>query len=103
MQVPRTVRDFGRIFALMAVASVLLWVSTYHMPDPALGPILTSSAILLYIVAFSHFTRRVVLISVDTRKFLAAALEGNVAAGLVVCGIFYVFVSLVQAGVSLLR
>ena len=100
MELPRTIRDSLRIIALMAVASALLWVSTYRLPDPALGPILTSSAVLLYIVAFSHFTRRVVLPSIDIRRLLGEVYKGNIASAIVVVGVFYVFVQLVLGGLS---
>ena len=103
MVFPRTLKDALRIIVLLVVASLMLWFSTYRLPDPALGPVLTSSSILLYIVAFSHFTRRVVLPSINTQKLLSEVYNGNMAAAVVLVGMFYVFVQLVMAGVALMR
>ena len=101
--VRRFLREVLRTGALLVIASLMLYLSTYHLPDPALGSVLTSSAILLYVVAFSHVTRRIVLPSVDIRHYLAEAHKGNLAAAVVVAAVIWAFISLVQAGVALLR
>lgn len=101
--VRRFLREVLRTGAMLIVASLLLYLSTYHLPDPALGSVLTSSSILLYVVTFSHITRRIVIPSVDLRHFLAEALKGNLAAAVVVAAVLWAFIMLVQSGVALLR
>ena len=99
----RLSKEVLRTGLLLVLASVLLYVSTYHLPDPALGPILTTSAILVFVSSFSHLTRRIVLPSINTGELLAEVKKGNMAAAVVVVGVFYVFIQLVHAGVALLR
>lgn len=89
----RNVRDAIRILLMMAIATGLLYASRLKLPESALSPLLTSSSIVLYLVTFNHIVRRILLPYIDLRTWLEEAKKGNMAAAVVVCGVFYVLIS----------
>lgn len=95
--------DTIRVVAICTVASAFLYLSQdTNLPDAAFGPLLTGSAVLLYLVAFNHITRRLLFPSIDLRAFFTEARNGNIAAAIVAAAVLWVFVSLVQVGAALI-
>ena len=108
-QAQHLLKDTLRVIGLMVVATGLLILSTrWNLPDPAMAPVFTSSAILLYFAALTHIIRRVLFPTLDLVDFMVVILRGDnppqaIGAGLFIFGAFYLTVGLFQTFVSMLR
>lgn len=98
--------DVVRVLALILIASFMLVLAkTTILPDEVLSPLLTASAMVLFLVAFSHLARRILFPDIDLRKLVDSieASDNQIAKGLVFIGVCWILGILCQSFVAMLR
>ena len=100
-------RESARPILMAIGAAFLLWLASWvpsAVGEAALGPLLTSAALVLGMVAFSHVTRRLFFPKLDLQRIALEAVMGhNVAAGIVFLAICLILAVLIGANVAMIR
>jgi hypothetical protein len=95
--------DVIRLVLITLVGAGLLWLSSSRLPDAALSPLLTSTALVLFVAAVSHLTRRILFPHVDLQVFAQRALDSPIAAAIVFSAVVWLLGTLIGVSVGLLR
>lgn len=99
----RSKADVIRLVLITLVGAGLLSLSSRHLPDAALSPLLTSTALVLFVAAVSHLTRRILFPQIDLQQFAQRALEHPIAAAIVFSAVVWLLGTLIAVNVGLLR
>lgn len=99
----RSKHDVTRLVLITLAAGLLLWLSGQRLPDATLAPLFTSTALVLFICAISHLTRRILFPKVDLQALSEKAKEQPLGAALVFMAIVGLLGTLIVVGVMLLR
>lgn len=97
------VSDLLRTLGILAIATALLMLSNNTLPDPALGPLLSSTAIVMYAAAFTYITRRILLPYVQLKKLFVEGAAGSLPAAILACSVIYIMGIIIQSVVVLLK
>lgn len=97
-----TVRGIGR--EILRLAPLLGLAGYVLVGDDSRHVVIFGTAIIFLAVAISHIVRRIIFPYIDLRKFVKEVLEQNsIASAMVLCGFIYLFTSITQALVTLLK
>lgn len=99
----RSKHDVTRLVLITVAAGLLLWLSGQRLPDAALAPLFTSTALVLFICAISHLTRRVLFPKIDLQVMAQKGAEHPLGAALVFTAIVGLLGTLIVVSVMLLR
>jgi hypothetical protein len=100
----RIVKEAALFLSLIGVASLLLVLTNIvFLPDPALSPLLTSTAMIMFIIAIIHLTRILLFPRLDLQALIFRAAETSVGAGIAAAAIIYLLGILIQSVVILLQ
>lgn len=102
----RTTIDTFRVLLICVIASLMLVLSkASDLPDEVFAPLLTSSAMVMYIVAFSHICRRILFPSIDMRTLVNSIYNGSdqMAKAVLAASMCAVTIALFSAFIAMLR
>ena len=95
--------DITRLMWVSSTGALLLWLSSRHLPDATLAPLLTSTALVLFVAAVSHLTRRILFPQIDLQCFAQRAFDTPLAAAVVFASVVWLLGTLIAVSVGLLR
>lgn len=98
--------DTGRTVAIVSVVAVLFVLANW-IPiltgEPALAPLLTSVAMVAFLVAMSHIMRRLLFPELDLQAVARKAMMEPIGAAVVFAGVCVVISVLILANTAMLR
>lgn len=93
----RYVKELIRLSPLLALSLLVL-----IEPDSR-SIVLYATGVVVFFVALSHVTRKLLFPYLDLQKYFDKALEGSVSAALVVASVCMVLSVLIYSGIGLLK